>query len=61
MPAPAERRDEILPLADFFLERAVEDYGLMQPPVLSEEVRACRRPRGWADRPDLATENNNSE
>jgi DNA-binding NtrC family response regulator len=47
MPMLADRRDEILLLMDFFLERAAEAYGLSQPPVLSPPVRECLRAAPW--------------
>jgi two-component system nitrogen regulation response regulator GlnG len=47
VPALADRRDEILLLVDFFLERAVRDYGLAQRPVLSDAVRDCLRAAPW--------------
>jgi DNA-binding NtrC family response regulator len=43
----ADRRDEILLLVDFFLERAVKDYGLAQRPVLSAAVKDCLRAAPW--------------
>lgn len=47
MPALAERRDEILALVEFYLERAVQAYGLGRTPVLSEAVRDCLRSAPW--------------
>jgi DNA-binding NtrC family response regulator len=47
MPPLAERRDEILPLADHFLQREAASYGLPSRPVLSEEVRACLMTAPW--------------
>ena len=47
MPVLADRRDEILVLVDFFLERAADTFGLPHRPVLSERVRDCLRIAPW--------------
>jgi two-component system, NtrC family, response regulator HydG len=47
MPQLADRRDEILVLVDFFLERAADRYGRPQRPVLTDEVRDCLRSAPW--------------
>ncbi len=47
MPALAQRRDEILPLAEHFVAREIEMIGLVQPLVFSDEVRACLMAAPW--------------
>jgi DNA-binding NtrC family response regulator len=47
MPPLAERRDEILPLADHFLRQETEALRLTARPVLSTEVRACFMAAPW--------------
>jgi DNA-binding NtrC family response regulator len=47
MPTLADRRDEILNLMDFYLERAARIYGLTQRPALSAAVRDCLRAAPW--------------
>ena len=48
MPPLAERRDEILRLADHFLRLEAEVHGLEEPPSLSDEVRSCLMAAPWS-------------
>ena len=48
MPPLAERRDEILPLADHFFRSESERLGLTARPILSAEVRACLLAAPWS-------------
>jgi DNA-binding NtrC family response regulator len=47
LPGLAERRDEILPLADAFLQREASLLGIAERPVLSNQVRACLMAAPW--------------
>ncbi|MGH7525161.1 MAG: sigma 54-interacting transcriptional regulator [Gemmatimonadales bacterium] len=47
MPRLADRRDEILPLLDFFFQRETKALGLSERPVLSPAVRACLTAAPW--------------
>lgn len=47
LPGLADRRDEILPLADAFLQREAGLLGIAERPVLSDQVRACLMAAPW--------------
>ncbi|MFL5493506.1 MAG: sigma 54-interacting transcriptional regulator [Gemmatimonadales bacterium] len=47
MPDLADRPDEILPLADLFLQHESRVLGFAERPVLSERVRACFLAARW--------------
>jgi DNA-binding NtrC family response regulator len=47
LPSLAERRDEILPLADEFLRQEASVLALPERPVLSDRVRACFLAAPW--------------
>jgi DNA-binding NtrC family response regulator len=47
LPPLAQRRDEVLPLADHFLRREAEVNGSSEPASLSGEVRACLMAAPW--------------
>jgi two-component system response regulator HydG len=47
LPSLVERRDEILPLADVFLQREAAELGLAARPVLSQQVRDCLLAAPW--------------
>jgi DNA-binding NtrC family response regulator len=47
LPRLAERRDEILPLIDYFLGREIQANGKSVRPVLSDAVRACLTAAPW--------------
>jgi DNA-binding NtrC family response regulator len=48
MPPLADRRDEILPLVDFFFQRETATLGFAERPVLSASVRACLTAAPWS-------------
>lgn len=47
MPALAERRDEILPLVDYFLQQLTRQNGQPERPVLSDAVGGCLLAAPW--------------
>jgi DNA-binding NtrC family response regulator len=47
LPSLAERQDEILALADVFLQQEAAELGLQSRPVLSQQVRDCFLAAEW--------------
>jgi transcriptional regulator with AAA-type ATPase domain len=48
LPSLAERQDEILALADVFLQQEAAELGLQARPLLSQQVRDCFLAAAWA-------------